>query len=52
MVQVGQFQNLIWKNIDLGSEDGPIDMTKEQRVKHRDNVWVPKYSNPEGQDCT
>ena len=29
MAQVGQFQKLIWKNVDLGSGDGPIYLTKE-----------------------
>ena len=24
MVKVGQFQKLIWKNVDLGTGDGPI----------------------------
>ena len=41
MVRVGQFQKLIWKNVDLGPGDGPIYMTKEERLKHRDDVWIP-----------
>ena len=41
MVQVGQVQKLIWKNVDLGPGDGPIYLTKEERLEQRDDKWIP-----------
>ena len=35
MVKVGQFQKLIWNNVDLGPGDGPIYLTKEERLEQR-----------------
>ena len=41
MVKVGKFQKLIWNNVDLGPGDGPIYLTKDERLDQRDEKWVP-----------
>ena len=41
MVKVGQFQKLIWNNVDLGPGDGPIYLTKDERLEQRHDKWIP-----------
>ena len=40
MVKVGQFQKFIWNNVDLGPGDGPIYLTKEERLEQRHDKWI------------